>query len=174
MTKFVSLYPCWYCLRVGDYYPTDRREKMSKNISVKVKVSVLTEALRKSLADREARFAKNAKLEADYSKAFDKWKADFMKSVIASVKNGKAKPDSVTERSRHWGSAPQDDKTAVVELTLNIPKSILTEQPERPDLYNEWEWKQDREALENAIRILEMSDQELVSTGTYHSVVKYL
>jgi hypothetical protein len=50
----------------------------------------------------------------------------------------------------------------------------LTEQPERPDLYNEWEWKQDREALENAIRILEMSDQELVSTGTYHSVVKYL
>jgi hypothetical protein len=113
-------------------------------------------------------------LEADYSKALDKWKADFMKSVIASVKNGKAKPDSVTERNHRWGSASQDDKTTVVELTLNIPKSVLTEQPERPELYNEWEWKQDREALENAIRVLEMSDQEVVSTGTYHSVVKYL
>jgi high-affinity Fe2+/Pb2+ permease len=147
---------------------------MSKNISVKVKVSVLTEALRKALADREARFASNKKLEADYNKAHEKWKADFMKSVIASVKNGKAKPDSVTERNHRWGSNSQDEKTTVVELTLNIPKSILTEQPERPDLYNEWEYKQDKEALENAIRVLEMSDQELVSTGTYHSVVKYL
>lgn len=146
----------------------------TKNISVKVKVSVLTEALRKALAERETRFANNKKLEADYKKAHEKWEADFMKSVIASVKNGKAKPSNVCERSRGWGSKTEDDKTTVVELTLNIPKTILTEQPDRPDLYNEWEYKQDKEALENAIRILEMSDQELVSTGTYHSVVKYL
>jgi hypothetical protein len=146
----------------------------AKNISVKVKVSVLIEALRKALSERETRFSANKKLEADYKKAHDKWQADFMKSVITSVKNGKAKPDTVTERNHRWGNNPQDDKTAVVELTLNIPKSILTEQPERPDLYNEWEYKQDKEALENAIRVLEMSDNEVVSTGTYHSVVKYL
>ena len=99
----------------------------NKNISVKVKVSVLIDALQKALAVREERFAKNEKTEADYKKAQEKWQADFMKLVIASVKNGKAKPESVTERSR-WGNAPQDDKTAVVELTLNIPINELKKQ----------------------------------------------
>jgi hypothetical protein len=146
----------------------------TKNISVKVKVSVLIDALQKALAVREERFAKNEKTEADYKKAQEKWQADFMKSVIASVKNGKAKPDSVTERSSRWGNAPQDDKTAVVELTLNIPKTLLTEQPKCPDTYREWEYRADKEALENAIRVLEMADNEVVSTSTYHSVVKYL
>ena len=145
----------------------------TKNISVKVKVSVLIDALQKALAVREERFAKNEKTEADYKKAQEKWQADFMKAVIASVKSGKAKAESVSERGR-WGNAPQDDKTTVVELTLNIPKTILTEQPKSPETYREWEYRADKEALESAIRVLQMCDNEVVSTSTYHSVVKYL
>ena len=147
---------------------------MARNstISVKVKVSVLLTALRKALAEREERFATNDKKEADHKKAYDKWKADFEKAVIASVKNGKAKPVNVTIVGYHRNTVP--DTHEVVELTVSFPKALLAQQPESPETYREWEYKNDKEALENAIRVLEMSDQEVVSTSTYHSVVKYL
>jgi len=144
----------------------------TKNISVKVKVSVLIDALQKALAVREERFAKNEKTEADYKKAQEKWKSDFQKAIIASVKNGKAKPLNVTVVGYHRNTVP--DTHEVVELTVSFPKALLAEQPESPDTYREWEYRADKEALESAIRVLEMCDNEVVSTSTYHSVVKYL
>lgn len=145
----------------------------NSNISVKVKVSVLLTALRNALAEREERYATNDKKEADYKKAHDKWKSDFQKAVITAVKNGKAKPVGTQTISRHYGNTVPEG-SELVELTVTIPKALLAEQPEHPEMYREWEYKQDKEALENAIRVLEMSDQEVVSTSTYHSVVKYL
>ena len=144
----------------------------TKNISVKVKVSVLIDALQKALAVREERFAKNEKTEADYKKAQEKWKSDFQKAIIASVKNGKAKPLNVAVVGYHRNTVP--DTHEVVELTVSFPKALLAEQPESPDTYREWEYRADKEALESAIRVLEMCDNEVVSTSTYHSVVKYL
>ena len=144
----------------------------TKNISVKVKVSVLIDALQKALAVREERFAKYEKTEADYKKAQEKWKSDFQKAIIASVKNGKAKPLNVTVVGYHRNTVP--DTHEVVELTVSFPKALLAEQPESPDTYREWEYRADKEALESAIRVLEMCDNEVVSTSTYHSVVKYL
>lgn len=146
----------------------------NKNISVKVKVSVLISALRKALAEREERYATNDKTQADFEKAHAKWEADFTKAVVALVKNGKAKPKKATETHYYRHHSDRSDTTTNVELVLEVPKSVLVAEPQRPDLYKEWEYRQDKEALENAIRVLEMSDQEVVSTSTYHSVVKYL
>ena len=144
----------------------------NSNISVKVKVGVLLTALRRALAEREERYATNDKKEADYKKAHEKWKSDFHKAVVSAVKNGKAKPLSAQTVGYHRNLVP--DTHEVVELTVSIPKALLATQPEHPEMYREYEYRQDKEALENAIRVLEMSDQEVVSTSTYHSVVKYL
>ena len=86
----------------------------NSNISVKVKVSVLLIALRKALAEREERYANNDKKEADYKKAHEKWKSDFQKAVIASVKNGKAKPVSATTVGYHRNIVP--DNHELVEV----------------------------------------------------------
>lgn len=145
----------------------------NSNISVKVKVSVLLTALRQALAEREERYAKNQKAEADYEKANEKWKAEIQKAIISAVKNGKAKAINGHIMGRHYGNTVPDGHE-LAELTVTIPKSLLAEQPEPHNAYREWEYKTDKEALENAIRVLEMSDQEVVSTSTYHSVVKYL
>lgn len=147
---------------------------MSKTISVKVKTTKLVEALRKALTEREQRLANNEKLEADYEKAHKKWKDEVNKAIIASIKSGKARLQdlSVNEPSR-WTDTDNKDKYRVV-LEYLVPKSLLAEEPVRPDLYREWEWRTDKEALESAIRVLELSDSEVVSTSTYHSVVKYL
>jgi hypothetical protein len=63
----------------------------------------------------------------------------------------------------------------VVELRLEMPTKLLAmEAPTHPDLYREYEYNHDKEVIQSAIRILEMSVSDVVSTSTYHSVVKYL
>lgn len=147
---------------------------MSKTLSVKVKTTKLVEALRKALTEREQRFANNKKLEADYEKAHEKWKAEVIKQVNASIKNGKARlSDFMVGEPYRWNSSENKDKFRV-QLEYLVPKSLLATQPEQPKLYPEYEFRNDKEALENAIRVLELSDSEEVSTSTYHSVVKYL
>lgn len=147
---------------------------MSKTLSVKVKTTKLVEALRQALKERTERFANNKKLEAEYEKAHEKWKAEVIKQVNASIKSGKARlSDFTVGEPYRWNTSENKDKFRV-QLEYLIPKSLLATEPERPTIYNEWEFRNDKEALENAIRVLELSDSELVSTSTYHSVVKYL
>lgn len=147
---------------------------MSKTLSVKVKTTKLVEALRKALTEREQRFANNKKLEAEYEKAHEKWKAEVIKQVNASIKNGKARlSDFTVGEPYRWNTSDHRDKFRV-QLEYLVPKSLLATEPERPNLYPEYEFRHDKEALESAIRVLEMSDSEVVSTSTYHSVVKYL
>lgn len=147
---------------------------MSKTLSVKVKTTTLVEALRQALKERTERFANRKKLAAEYEKAHEKWKAEVIKQVNASIKSGKARfSDLVVGEPYRWSSSEHKDKFRV-QLEYIVPKSLLAEEPKAPDLYNEWEFNRDKEALENAIRVLELSDSDVVSTSTYHSVVKYL
>ena len=146
----------------------------TKNISVKVKVSVLIDALQKALAEREVRFSKNEKTEADYKKAQEKWEADFVKAVVALVKNGKAKAKKASETHFYRHGSDASTTTTSEELVLEVPNSVISAKPESPDTYREWEYRADKDALESAIRVLQMCDNEVVSTSTYHSVVKYL
>lgn len=138
---------------------------MSKTIQVKVKTVVLVEALKKALAERAKRFADNAKREAEYEKAEQAYNANLMKLVKA----GKGKLNSVST-SRKYG----EESTVSATIWWDIPLSIVGEAPQRPTPYREWEWNQDREALEQAIRVLEMTDDEFVSAGTVKSVAQYL
>jgi hypothetical protein len=39
---------------------------------------------------------------------------------------------------------------------------------------NEWQYKEQKEEIENAIRILKMTDEETVNTSTYNAVARYL
>jgi hypothetical protein len=39
---------------------------------------------------------------------------------------------------------------------------------------NEYQYKEQKEEIENAIRILKMTDEEVVSTSTYQAVARYL
>jgi hypothetical protein len=39
---------------------------------------------------------------------------------------------------------------------------------------NEYEYRSQKEEIENAIRILKMTDEEVVNTSTYNAVARYL
>lgn len=140
---------------------------MSKTLQVKVKVSVLIEALKSSLSERAKRFAENEKLEAEHAKAVEAYNANLTKLI----KDGKGK---LTEASKNRWQADRTGKTVNVEVAYEFPASLIGDEPESPELYKEWEWKRDREALEQAIRVLEMTDDEYVAASTLKSVAEYL
>jgi hypothetical protein len=140
---------------------------MSKSLQVKVKVSVLLEALKKALDERAKRFANNDKLEAEYDKAVEAYNTNLLKLVKA----GKGK---VTEATTSRWRPNNKEKVVTIQATFEFPKSTIGSEPESPELYKEWNWKADREALEQAIRVLEMTDQEYVSATTLKSVAEYL
>lgn len=140
---------------------------MSKTLQVKVKTSVLLSALKKALDERAKRFANNDKLEAEYKKAEEAYNANLLKIVKA----GKGKIVGVN--TARW-TPNNKENISTIEATFEFPKSAIGNEPERPDIYKEWEWKRDSEALEQAIRVLEMTDQEYVSATTLKSVAEYL
>ena len=142
---------------------------MSKSLQVKVKVSVLLPALKKSLDERAKRFANNDKLEAEYEKAQEAYNANLLKLIKA----GKGKVTEASTTHRYYRPS-EKNKTINIVATFEFPKSAIGDEPSMPDTYKEWTWKQDREALEQAIRVLEMTDQEYVSASTLKSVAEYL
>ena len=64
-----------------------------------------------------------------------------------------------------------------VSVNFNLPAGTFdfSDRPE-PDYetLNEWQYKEQIEEIENAIRILKMTDEEVVSTSTYNAIARYL
>lgn len=140
---------------------------MAKTLQVKVKTSVLVEALNKALAERTKRYADGAKREAEYDKQMNAYRLSMMKLI----KSPKA---TVTEARhyQHWAS--KDNEKQEVSVTLMVPKALLPKEPERPVVYYEHDYKRDLEEITNAIRILSMTEQEFVNASTLASVSKFL
>jgi hypothetical protein len=58
-----------------------------------------------------------------------------------------------------------------------VPKGAI-ELPAEPkkdfESFNDWQYREMIEEIENAIRILKMTDEEVVSTSTYNAIARYL
>jgi len=65
----------------------------------------------------------------------------------------------------------------MVNIDFDIPKGsvVFPDEPERDfETTNRHSFRETKEELENAIRILKMTDEPLVSASTFSSVAKYL
>ena len=64
----------------------------------------------------------------------------------------------------------------MINIDFNIPASVVKlKEPEAPDrTYWEHQYNEDKAELENAIRLLKLTDEEVVSTSTYQAVAHYL
>ena len=161
------------------YLPTKERGNMARAISVKVARTKVIDALTNKL--QEMKLAKEA-----YEKADEQWETDVKiwrdnvsKIALANLDN--LKPDAKDVSIRNWGY--NSDKETRVEITLTLDKSILPDEPERPkDPFQSNGYGRnyignydDRVAeIINALNILRMSDEEVVSTSTYQHVARYL
>ena len=64
-----------------------------------------------------------------------------------------------------------------ISVSFNLPAGSITlpDEPQKDfESFNEWQYKEMVEEIENAIRILKMTDEEVVSTSTYNAIARYL
>ena len=141
---------------------------MGKSLQVKVKVSTLISALEKALSEREKRYKEQEAEQAKYEKACEAYNL----AVLKLIKAGKGK---VTEASRnHWYGHNKNKNEVSFSVTVTIPRGLVGAEPEQPEAYPDWRWKNDKEEITQAIRVLKMTEQEFVSASTYKSISQYL
>jgi len=146
-------------------------------INVKVARTKVIKALEIKLEEMH-----NAKM--NYDLAFSKYETDMKewKDKCAQIAYANFDISSSNKKSvcvRNWSQDPN----VRVEVEVEIDRTKLPEEPKSPkDPFQQQGYGrnyiggyEDRVAdISNAIRILSMSDEEVVSTSTYQSVSRYL
>ncbi len=140
---------------------------MAKSLNLKIKKAKLITTLEAKLKELEADFKNNDKKKAQYDKEMEAYTA----AILKLVKSGKATLESADE-NRWYGN--QRKTTKEFSVTVSIPKSLVPEKPEQPETYEDYRWRNDKEAITNALRMLGLSDDEYVSANTLRSVSEYL
>ena len=138
---------------------------MSRQITVKVATTKVIKALETRLATLEKDYASQSEKEAKYQKAVEAWKKEIGKWAIANF----SKAENLRTNYRNWNN------------TLNVDFDIITKEgnfPTEPEkdfeVIHQHTYRESKTELENAIRILKMTDEETVSTSTYNAVAQYL
>jgi len=136
-----------------------------KAINVKIATEKVIKALETRLAKLEKDYATQEENEAKFQKSIEKWKKELGKFAIANV----SKADNFRTNYRSW------NKTLNVDFDLTCNENEFPAEPQREfeQIYLHT-YREMKEELENAIRILKMTDEEVVSTSTYNAIARYL
>ena len=137
----------------------------SKAISVKIATTKVIKALEARLAQLEADYTKQDENEAKYQKALEKWRKDIGKWAIGQF----SKAENLRTNYRAW------NKTLNVDFDLTVNESDFPKEPEKNyEQIHSHTYREMKDEMENAIRILKMTDEETVSASTYNAIARYL
>lgn len=136
-----------------------------KAINVKVARTKVIKALEVTLEKLEKTWEKQQANE----KKFDAEMADYNKKIAEIAVKNIAKAENVRV-SQRWNG--------VINVDFNLPNGIakLPTEPERKYEVElgKYDYENRKREMENAIRILKLSDEEVVATSTYQAVAQYL
>ena len=135
-----------------------------KSINVKIATTKVIKALENKLAQIKKDKANQKVNEEKFNKAHEKWSKDVAKLALTAI----SKAENLSANLRYNG---------MINVDFNLPKGAidLPAEPEKDfETFHDWQYKEMVEEIENAIRILKMTDEETVSTSTYNSIAKYL
>ena len=136
-----------------------------KAISVKIATPKVIKALETRLAELEKNYATQGENEAKYQKAREKWQKEIGKWAVANF----AKAENLRTNYRQW------NKTLNVDFDLIVNESDFPKEPEKNfEVIHPHPYQEQKEEMTNAIRILKMTDEEVVNTSTYNAVAQYL
>jgi len=136
-----------------------------KAINVKIPTQKVIKALETKLAEVKKAYAEQGANEAKYQKAREKWQKEIGKWAIDHF----SKAENLRTNYRHW------NKTLNVDFDLIVNESDFPAEPEKDyEVIHQHTYNEMKEEIENAIRILKMTDEEVVSTSTYNAIARYL
>ena len=136
-----------------------------KAISVKIPTQRVITALETRLAKLEADYTKQDENEAKFQKKMEAWKKEIGKWAIGQF----SKAENLRTNYRSW------NKTLNVDFDLTVSEGEFPAEPEKDyETIHQHTYREQKEEMENAIRILKMTDEEVVNTSTYNAVARYL
>jgi hypothetical protein len=136
-----------------------------KAINVKIATPKVIKALETKLAEIKKAYAEQGANEAKYQKAREKWQKEIGKWAIDHF----SKAENLRTNYRAW------NKTLNVDFDIVVSESDFPAEPEKDyEVIHQHSYNEMKEELENAIRILKMTDEEFVSTSTYNAIARYL
>lgn len=139
---------------------------MSKGKAINVKVA--TAKVIKALQDSLDKMTKQFEADEKAQKAYEKEQEAYNKKVAELALKAMAKAENVRVSER-WNG--------IVNVDFNLPAGSvkMPTEPKQPkrEIW-EHQYQADKMELENAIRILKLTDEEVVSTNTYHAVARFI
>jgi hypothetical protein len=136
-----------------------------KAISVKIATPKVIKALEASLVKLESDYASQEANEAKYQKQYEKWKKELIDYAVANIK----KAENFRTNYRSWNNQLN------IDFDLTVPKDGMPTEPQKDfEQIGHHTYREMKEEISNAIRILKMTDEETVSTSTYNAIARYL
>jgi hypothetical protein len=135
-----------------------------KAINVKIATTKVIKALETKLAQLQKDKANQKSNEEKFEKAQKAYNKEVAKLALDKI----AKATDLSAHTRYNGE---------IQVSFSLPAGTL-ELPKEPEKdfesFHEWQYREMVEEIENAIRILKMTDEEVVSTSTYNAIARYL
>ena len=136
-----------------------------KAISVKIATPKIIKALEASLAKLEADYASQEASEAKYDKARKAWQKELIEYAVANIK----KAENFRTNYRSYSN------NLNIDFDLTVAEKDLPKEPEKDyEVLHQHSYREQKQEISNAIRILKMTDEETVNTSTYNAVAQYL
>ena len=136
-----------------------------KAISVKIPTQRVIDALTQALAKLELDYTSQEANEAKYKIAYKAWQTELADFAIANF----SKAENIRTNYRSW------NKTLNVDFDIVTKEGNFPAEPEKDfDTIHKHTYNEQKEEISNAIRILKMTDEEVVNTSTYNAVARYL
>ena len=136
-----------------------------KAISVKIATTKVIKALEDALAKLNSDYASQEANEAKYDKARKAWQKELSAYAVKHI----AKAENFRTSYRSWNNSLN------IDFDLTVSEKDLPTEPTRDFVtMHEHSYREQKQEIENAIRILKMTDEEVVNTSTYNAVARYL
>jgi hypothetical protein len=136
-----------------------------KAISVKIPTARVIKALEQSLNKLELDWTSQEANEAKYEKARKVWQKEVSDFAVANIK----KAENFRTNYRSWNN------TLNIDYDLTVSEKEMPKEPEKDFVtLHQHSYNEQKEEMANAIRILKMTDEEVVNTSTYNAVARYL
>lgn len=136
-----------------------------KAISVKIPTQRVITALENKLAELEANYKTQDENEAKFQETYKAWQKSLADFAISHF----SKAENIRTNYRSW------NKTLNVDFDIVTSETDFPAEPERNfEQIHRHTYNEMKEEMSNAIRILKMTDEEVVNTTTYNAVARYL
>ena len=136
-----------------------------KAIQVKIATAKVIKALETKLAQLEKDYTSQEANEAKFQKAQEAWRKEIGKWAIANF----SKAENLRTNYRQW------NKTLNVDFDIIVSEKDFPIEPEKDyETIHQHTYREMKDEMENAIRILKMTDEETVNASTYNAIARYL